>query len=126
MVCHGFGGWSASPSSRALSWPALACFVEAVKKIIPTFFGSCGLLLYCCLALGFTHLGNAADWPQFLGPDRNGVSRETNSFPAWPQDGPKQIWQKNTGQGFSGPVVSGDKLILFHRLGNKETVECLE
>lgn len=97
-----------------------------MKRLTPTFFGSRGLPLYFCLTLGISYLGHAADWPQFLGPNRNGVSRETNSIPTWPQDGPKQIWQRNIGQGFSGPVVSSGKLILFHRLGNKEAVVCLD
>src|SRR6185295_15250810 len=44
----------------------------------------------------------------------------------WPKEGPTQLWQKRAGQGFSGPVVASGKLILFHRLDDKETVECLD
>ncbi|MEJ7606731.1 MAG: PQQ-binding-like beta-propeller repeat protein [Bryobacteraceae bacterium] len=59
------------------------------------------------------------DWPQFLGPLRNG------SCPAGDVlKNAKLLWKKDSGSGFSGPVVSGGKLILFHRLGNKEVVEC--
>jgi len=36
------------------------------------------------------------------------------------------VWQKSVGQGFSAPVVAQQKLILFHRLDDKETVECLD
>lgn len=36
------------------------------------------------------------------------------------------VWQKNVGQGFSGPAVADHKLILFHRLADQETVECLD
>jgi outer membrane protein assembly factor BamB len=36
------------------------------------------------------------------------------------------LWQKEIGQGFSGPVIASGKLILFHRVQNKETVECLD
>ena len=68
----------------------------------------------------------AADWPQFLGPDRNGISPETNLSGAWPAEGPPVRWQTNVGQGFSGPVVAEGKLILFHRLGGQETIDCLE
>ena len=68
----------------------------------------------------------AGDWPQFLGPNRNGATAETNLASSWPKDGPPILWQRNVGQGFSGPVVGTGKLILFHRIDNKETVECLD
>jgi outer membrane protein assembly factor BamB len=61
------------------------------------------------------------DWPQFLGPQRNGV------YPAaLPGASPSVVWKKDVGQGFAGPVVARGKLILFHRQGNRETVECLD
>jgi outer membrane protein assembly factor BamB len=68
---------------------------------------------------------HADDWPQFLGPQRNGVSKETGLRAAWSKDGPPKLWSKVVGEGFSGPVVAGDRLILFHRIDNEEVVECL-
>jgi hypothetical protein len=68
----------------------------------------------------------AGDWPQFLGPTRNGISPETNLASAWPKEGPPTVWQKKVGEGFSGPVVADGKLILFHRLADAEVVECLD
>jgi outer membrane protein assembly factor BamB len=68
----------------------------------------------------------AQDWPQFLGPNRNGSTSGTNFAAQWPKEGPPLVWQRKAGQGFAGPVVSGGKLILFHRIGNKEVVECLD
>jgi outer membrane protein assembly factor BamB len=65
----------------------------------------------------------AADWPQFLGPNRNGVSPETNLAPAWPKEGPKTLWRMKVGAGWSGPVVSSDRVVLFHRLEDQEVVE---
>jgi outer membrane protein assembly factor BamB len=67
----------------------------------------------------------AADWPQFLGPDRNGVSAETGLLQTWPKEGPPVVWQMDVGEGFSGPVVAGGSLVLFHRVGDKEVVQCL-
>ena len=69
--------------------------------------------------------GTAADWPQFLGPTRNGVSIETGLAATWPKKGPAAVWEKDVGEGFSGPVVGGDRVILFHRVGDEEVVECL-
>ncbi len=68
----------------------------------------------------------AADWPQFLGPTRNGISTETDLLTSWPAKGPPVLWERAVGAGFSGPVVAGPWLILFHRVGDKEVVECLE
>jgi outer membrane protein assembly factor BamB len=53
----------------------------------------------------------AADWPQWRGPDRSGVSTETGLLKAWPKDGPKLLWTfKNAGLGFSGPAIVGNRL----------------
>lgn len=68
----------------------------------------------------------ASDWPQFLGPTRNGVYPTNDLAQSWPKEGPPVLWQKKIGQGFSGPVVANHKLILFHRLADKETIECLD
>ena len=53
----------------------------------------------------------AADWPQFLGPQRNGVSAETGLLDKWPEGGPKQIWRTKGGVGMSGLAISGGKLV---------------
>jgi outer membrane protein assembly factor BamB len=67
----------------------------------------------------------ADDWPQFLGPTRNGVSAETGLAASWPTGGPPVVWQRHVGEGYSGPVISGDRLILFHRVGDEEVIQCL-
>jgi outer membrane protein assembly factor BamB len=67
----------------------------------------------------------AADWPQFLGPERNGTSAETGLAKTWPDKGPPLVWRKAVGEGFSGPVVAGARLILFHRIHDQEVIECL-
>ena len=84
------------------------------------------LLSAALLAVFSTALLWAGDWPQWLGPNRDGTSSETGLSTTWPAGGPKQLWQRDVGQGFAGPVIAGNRLILFHRLGNKEVVECLQ
>ncbi len=69
---------------------------------------------------------SGADWPQLLGPNRDGVSTETGLLQTWPKEGPKVIWQKDIGEGFAGPVIVGDRLILFHRVGDNMVVACLD
>src|SRR5437660_1464002 len=53
-------------------------------------------------------VGRAADWPQWRGPDRGDVSKETGLLPAWPEGGPKLLWTfREAGAGYSGPAVVG-------------------
>lgn len=68
----------------------------------------------------------ATDWPQHLGPSRNGEYSGPPLANRWPADGPRKIWQKPVGEGFAGPVVSGNRLILFHRVKNEEVVEAFD
>jgi outer membrane protein assembly factor BamB len=68
----------------------------------------------------------AADWPQILGPARNGTSTETGLVDGWSRKGPEVVWQRNVGEGYSSPVVASGRLILFHRVGNEDVVQSLE
>lgn len=84
-----------------------------------------GFLVCALLPLGATG-EEGRDWPHFLGPTRDGVYRGGDVAADWPAGGPPVVWKKEVGQGWSGPVVADGKLILFHRLGDKEVVECLD
>ncbi len=66
------------------------------------------------------------DWPQFLGPARNGAYLGRPLAQEWPAVGPPIVWERRVGRGFSGPAVSGGRLILFHRVEDRAVVECLE
>src|ERR1051325_881873 len=77
------------------------------------------------LALLLVPLG-AEDWPQFLGPSRNGVYHGTDLAATWPASGPAMVWKQDVGQGFSAPVVAQGKLILFHRVGNRNLVQAMD
>ena len=67
----------------------------------------------------------AQDWPQFLGPQRDGTYTGTPIADSWPAGGPTRVWERRVGAGFAGPVVVGDRLILFHRVGREEVVEAI-
>lgn len=84
------------------------------------------ILLYLCSSALICASLSAADWPQFLGPNRNATSSEAGLLLAWPQDGPPMLWEKKLGDGFSAPVVAGNRLIVFHRVGEQEVVESLD
>jgi len=67
----------------------------------------------------------AGDWPQYLGPKQDGTSEETGLRFDWPEGGPPVVWTKRLGPSFSPPVVAGDRLVVFHRIGNTEVLECV-
>src|SRR5262249_38910816 len=51
------------------------------------------------------------DWPQWRGPDRTGISKETHLLKTWPKDGPKVLWKyEDAGASYSGPAIVGDRL----------------
>src|SRR5437899_2537904 len=64
----------------------------------------------------------AEDWPQFLGPTRDGVYRGKDIAPAWPKDGPKLLWNVDTRHKFAvakkwhgmvcSPLVEGNAVLL--------------
>ncbi len=81
------------------------------------------LSVYWAKMLVFFLLALIGDWPQFLGPTRNGVSPEA---PAWPASSPSIVWRKDAGEGFAAPVVASGKVILFYRANGKEIVDCLD
>src|SRR4051812_13166247 len=52
----------------------------------------------------------ADEWPQFLGPDRNGASVATGLIDSWPAGGPKEVWRVAGGVGMSGIAIAGGHL----------------
>jgi outer membrane protein assembly factor BamB len=77
--------------------------------------------ILCALCAGISlvaSLARADDWPQWRGPDRNGISKETGLLKEWPGDGPKLAWQaRDIGGGYSTPAVVGNRLYLMSNRG---------
>ncbi|MDA7915664.1 PQQ-like beta-propeller repeat protein [Verrucomicrobia bacterium] len=83
-----------------------------------------GLIINLVLfGLSFSCL--AGDWPQLLGENRTGIYKG-GLLPEWPSNGPNRLWKMKPGEGFAGPVVSGNTLVLFHRVGDEEVVEGMD
>jgi outer membrane protein assembly factor BamB len=68
----------------------------------------------------------AQDWPQILGPARNGVYSGAPITRTFPKTGPPLVWTREVGAGFAGPAVAAGRLILFHRVGGREIVDALD
>lgn len=68
----------------------------------------------------------AADWPQWRGPEHNGISRETAWNWQWPESGPPELWHAEVGTGFSSiAVAKGRAFTSGHRDGN-DTFYCFD
>ena len=67
----------------------------------------------------------AGDWPQILGPTRNGVAAGDERISPWSSDGPTHIWDKRVGEGLAGVAVAKGRVVLFHREGDREVIEAL-
>jgi outer membrane protein assembly factor BamB len=52
------------------------------------------------------------DWPQWLGPQRDGVWRESGTLEVFPKDGPKVLWRAAVGAGYSGPAVAAGRVFV--------------
>src|SRR6218665_1227041 len=62
-----------------------------------------------------------ADWPQILGPTRDGVSPSTTKLAAtWPVDGPRLFWSARVGAGYAGPAIRDSELFLFQRVDDED------
>ncbi|MGL4553793.1 MAG: PQQ-binding-like beta-propeller repeat protein [Gemmataceae bacterium] len=69
----------------------------------------------------------AADWPQFRGPDRTGLSAETGLMKVYPKDGPPVAWKIDAlGAGYSAPAVVGETLYLLGSDGKAEYLFALD
>jgi outer membrane protein assembly factor BamB len=68
------------------------------------------------------------DWPQWRGPNRDGISKETGLLQEWPKDGPKLLWQiKDLGGGYGAPSVVGGRIFVMASKGvAEESVKALE
>jgi outer membrane protein assembly factor BamB len=77
------------------------------------------------LLIPFLLAGIGGDWPQLLGPSRNGISTEKDLIDTFPKKGPPVLWQREVGEGYASPVIAGDRLILLHRVDDEDVVECL-
>src|SRR5262245_39318288 len=69
----------------------------------------------------------AGDWPQILGPSRNGIAGADEKLAdRWPDGGPKVLWERDAGSGFAGVAVAGGKTVLFHRVEDEEIAQCFD
>lgn len=74
------------------------------------------ILMIFALSLFVPFMTRADDWPQWLGPQRDGVWREEGLIQSFPEKGPAFLWRTSVGGGYSGPAVVGDSVFLTDRI----------
>jgi outer membrane protein assembly factor BamB len=84
--------------------------MDTIMNSIHLRRGLLGLLLTLALTTA-----RADDWPQWLGPQRDGVWRETGILKDFPADGPKIRWRAPLGAGYTGPAVVGGRVYVMDR-----------
>lgn len=68
----------------------------------------------------------ADDWPQWRGPDRNGISKEKGLLNEWPKAGPQSLWEiSGLGAGYGTVAIQGDRIFVQGTEGKTSLVFCL-
>jgi outer membrane protein assembly factor BamB len=66
------------------------------------------------------------DWPQWRGPDRTGLSKETGLLKQWPASGPPRVWSiSNLGAGYGTVAIKGDRIFVQSLIGRQSAVVSL-
>lgn len=68
----------------------------------------------------------AEDWPQWRGPHRDGISKESGWVATWPAEGPKKLWEGNVGIGYSSVAVAGGQLYTMGNVAEMDNVYCFD
>jgi outer membrane protein assembly factor BamB len=79
----------------------------------------CRLGVFCIL--GLSTAAAADDWPQFRGPHRDNISRETGLLRGWPEGGPKVLWSVDVCQGYAAAAIHSGRV--YFNDYNEETQE---
>ena len=66
--------------------------------------------VFVCVGWSLCHPSAAADWPQWRGPNRDGISAEKGWTTKWPEKGPKMLWKAKVANGHSSLAVVGGRV----------------
>jgi outer membrane protein assembly factor BamB len=88
-------------------------------------FGALGFAIFAAFILSAGSL-RALDWPNWRGPDHNGISKETGWKSRWPAEGPKRLWKASVGTGFSSITVGQGRAFTMGNQSEQDTVYCFD
>jgi outer membrane protein assembly factor BamB len=95
-------------------------------KTLPSASGLLPALALVAVSAASAAWARAADWPQWLGPGRDGRSAETGLLTEWPAAGPKVLWRVPGGVGMSGVAVAGGRAFTMAMRGDDELAVALD
>lgn len=84
------------------------------------------LVVAACIsafATGLCSTAQAADWSNYRGPDYNGITSETDWKASWGDSGPKELWKKSIGIGFSSVTVADGRVFAMGNTGKKTNTD---
>lgn len=86
-----------------------------------TLTGWAMMLVFVCLVEAAAQTGG--DWPQWRGPNRDGISKETGLLKQWPAEGPPLVWKATgAGRGYSSLAIAHGRLFTLGLRGDREHV----
>jgi len=84
-------------------------------------------LLPATLACSVVTATASADWPQYLGSDRDAVAADANLVRSWPVGGPRVLWSFPLGPGHGGASVEGGEVFILDRIVNQSDIlRCID
>ena len=93
-------------------------------KCIAWFIGAVCLLVLSATSFGFAAVG---DWPQWRGPNRDGISTETGLLKSWPAGGPQLAWKATgLGRGYSSVSIVGNRIFTVGDADDSSAVVALD
>jgi len=97
------------------------CRRERLQVFRTNFF-----LYLLSLSILFLSSACADDWPQWLGPERNGTSTETGWNQNWKKEGLETLWTFEAGIGFTPPSIASGLLVTLGYDSGNDVVYCLK
>jgi outer membrane protein assembly factor BamB len=84
---------------------------------------TCAAIMLLCFSFTAAAQSAAGDWPQWRGPNRDGISAETGLLKQWPTEGPPLVWKATgAGRGYSSVAIAGGRLYTLGLRGEREYV----
>ncbi|MBN2181961.1 MAG: PQQ-like beta-propeller repeat protein [Sedimentisphaerales bacterium] len=94
--------------------------LKNIKKRIDVVLLGLTITLFCC------GIVTAADWPRWRGPEYNGISKETGWNANFPEAGPKILWEKSVGTGFSSITICDGKAYTMGNIDDNDILYCFD
>ncbi len=88
----------------------------ACYKVLAATLASCSII----------QTTSAADWPQWRGPNRDGISSEKGWQSAWPAEGPKRLWERPVGTGYSSMSVAAGRIYTMGNTNDTDIISCFD